>query len=107
MTSKQADDWPQQIGGVELRPRSESGGDDSRDAEDQPHPPRCKNAPAEGKQRWRIGVEYGRVADGEVFNADPCRHLVVANAVDDGGHDAQQDDLQPFHAVGLHRFRKA
>ncbi len=34
------------------------------------------------------------MTDGEVFNADPGGHLVMQNAVDDGGHDAQGDDLR-------------
>jgi hypothetical protein len=39
-------------------------------------------------------VEYGRVPDGKVFDADPCRHLIVHDAVNDGGDDAQNDDFQ-------------
>lgn len=43
-------------------------------------------------------MEDGRAADGEVFDADPCRHLIMQDSVDDGGHDARDHG---FSAIQL------
>jgi hypothetical protein len=41
-----------------------------------------------------IAYFAGKLADSEVFHADPRRDLIVHDAVDDGGDDAQYGDFQ-------------
>ena len=91
---QQAADGPHQMSGVKFRPRSQPGRQNGRDAQDQAHPPCRNDSPAKSQKCRVVRMEYGRMADGEVFYADPRRHLVVEDAVDNRGDDAQNDDFQ-------------
>jgi hypothetical protein len=59
-----------------------------RYAEKQADPPGREDSPTDRQKRRILGVKDGRVADGEVFNADPGRDLVLQDTVPDGGGDA-------------------
>jgi hypothetical protein len=83
-----------------LRASAQSGGDGQRDSEDQADPPGGDDPPGDplpGRRVEDLAREDWRVADGEIFEADAGRNLVVRDPIGDCRKNAEDDDRQGSH----------
>ena len=95
----QRQQWANEIFRLAFRPASEATCTCQWDANNHANPPSRNDAPAESQQGGIVRAENRRVTDGEVFNANPSRDLIVDDAVSDTRGNRQEDNRDRLHML--------